>query len=48
MPGQVGEEHMALLQSLKKHFDPENIMNPGGTLALDMSAAQADKCWGIE
>jgi alkyldihydroxyacetonephosphate synthase len=28
---------MALLRSLKRHFDPKNIMNPGGTLALDLS-----------
>lgn len=48
LPDQVGAEHMALLRSLKQHFDPHNIMNPGGTMALDMSAQQQAKTWGIE
>jgi len=25
-----------VLRALKRHFDPHNIMNPGGTLALDL------------
>lgn len=48
LPEQVGEEHMNLLRSIKAHFDPHNIMNPGGTLGLDMNPAQANKNWGIE
>ena len=29
-------EAMALFRALKRHFDPLNVMNPGGTLALDL------------
>jgi alkyldihydroxyacetonephosphate synthase len=47
LPGQQGEEQMAVLRSLKQHFDPNNIMNPGGTLALDMDKAQREKQWGL-
>lgn len=47
-PGQVGENHVALLRSLKVHFDPGNIMNPGGTLGLDMTPVQAARAWGLE
>ena len=32
----MGPQQMAVLRALKKHFDPHNIMNPGGTLALDL------------
>ncbi|AIW88557.1 hypothetical protein JO41_01085 [Treponema sp. OMZ 838] len=28
---------------LKKHFDPDNIMNPGGTLGIDMTEEQKRK-----
>lgn len=31
----LGKEQMGVLTALKKHFDPEGIMNPGGTLGLD-------------
>ena len=31
----LGEVQMDVLKALKAHFDPNNIMNPGGTLALD-------------
>ena len=48
LPGMVGETHMNVLKSLKTHFDPHNIMNPGGTLALDMSPQQAAMRWGLE
>jgi alkyldihydroxyacetonephosphate synthase len=27
---------MAVLSALKRHFDPNNIMNPGGQLGLDL------------
>jgi alkyldihydroxyacetonephosphate synthase len=30
----IGKEQMDVLRALKKHFDPHNIMNPGGTLGL--------------
>jgi len=32
----IGKSQMNVLKALKKHFDPENIMNPGGTLAFDL------------
>jgi len=35
MQKHLGREQMEVLRALKKHFDPHNIMNPGGTLGLD-------------
>jgi alkyldihydroxyacetonephosphate synthase len=32
----LGVEQMAVLRALKRHFDPNNIMNPGGQLGLDL------------
>jgi alkyldihydroxyacetonephosphate synthase len=32
----IGNNQMALLRVIKRHLDPHNIMNPGGTLALDL------------
>lgn len=32
----IGPEAMDLFRTLKKHFDPGGIMNPGGTLGLDL------------
>ncbi len=43
---QIGKEQMDVVRLLKNHFDPNNIMNPGGTLGLDMSPAQKEKRWG--
>jgi len=43
--GQIGKPQMDVIRALKQHFDPHNIMNPGGTLGLDMSREQADKNW---
>ncbi len=31
----LGKTQMDILRALKRHFDPNNIMNPGGTLYLD-------------
>lgn len=36
LEGQIGKNQMELLRALKRHFDPNNIMNPGGTLGLDL------------
>jgi len=36
LEGQIGRNELNIFKALKKHFDPNNIMNPGGTLALDM------------
>jgi alkyldihydroxyacetonephosphate synthase len=35
METHLGKEQMAVLRAIKKHFDPHNIMNPGGQLGLD-------------
>lgn len=43
---QVERGHIEVLRSLKRHFDPNKIMNPGGTLGLDMSPEQREKSWG--
>jgi alkyldihydroxyacetonephosphate synthase len=36
LEGQLGTNQLQVLRALKRHFDPDNIMNPGGTLALDL------------
>lgn len=45
LEGQIGTPQMDLIRALKHHFDPLNIMNPGGTLGLDMSPAQREMRW---
>ncbi len=40
LEGDVGPEAMAVYRALKRHFDPKGIMNPGGTLALDLPDEQ--------
>lgn len=35
MQTHLGKEQMDVLRALKKHFDPNGIMNPGGQLGLD-------------
>jgi alkyldihydroxyacetonephosphate synthase len=35
METHLGPEQMAVLRALKRHFDPNAIMNPGGQLGLD-------------
>lgn len=35
MEDHLGKVQMDVLRSLKRHFDPHTIMNPGGTLGLD-------------
>ena len=31
LEGQIGSNQMEIFKTLKRHFDPNNIMNPGGT-----------------
>jgi alkyldihydroxyacetonephosphate synthase len=45
LEGQIGTPAMDVIRTLKTHFDPNNIMNPGGTLGLDMDKAQTEKRW---
>ena len=40
LEGQVGTNQVQVFRALKRHFDPDNIMNPGGTLALDLPEEQ--------
>jgi alkyldihydroxyacetonephosphate synthase len=39
MERHLGVEQMDVLRALKRHFDPNNIMNPGGTLGLDAAGS---------
>ena len=43
----IGKNWMDLIRLLKQHFDPHNIMNPGGTLGLDLDQEQSAKRWGF-
>ncbi len=36
MEQHLGKEQMDVLRAIKRHFDPNNIMNPGGQLGLDL------------
>ncbi len=45
LEGQIGSAQMDVIRALKVHFDPRNIMNPGGTLGLDMSPEQKEQRW---
>jgi alkyldihydroxyacetonephosphate synthase len=36
MEKHIGKEQMDVLRAIKRHLDPNNIMNPGGTLGLDL------------
>jgi len=47
LEGQIGSPCMDILRALKQHFDPNNILNPGGTLGLDMNLDQRQKRWGF-
>jgi alkyldihydroxyacetonephosphate synthase len=47
LEGQIGKPCMDVLRTLKAHFDPQNLMNPGGTLGLDLSEVQQAKRWGL-
>lgn len=37
MERHLGTMQMDVLRALKRHFDPKGIMNPGGTLGLDLT-----------
>ncbi len=40
LEGQIGKDSLDVLRALKRHFDPNNILNPGGTLGLDLGEAE--------
>ena len=35
LEGSIGSEQLKVFKALKAYFDPNNTLNPGGTLALD-------------
>ncbi|MGE5422186.1 MAG: FAD-binding oxidoreductase [Ignavibacteriales bacterium] len=43
LEGQIGKNQMEVFRALKQHFDPNNIMNPGGTLGIDLTEDQKRK-----
>lgn len=43
MEAHLGKEQMEVLRALKRHFDPNNIMNPGGQLGLDVMGKRTGK-----
>lgn len=40
LEGSIGHNEYEVIRALKKHFDPDNIMNPGGTLGLDLEESE--------
>ena len=40
LEAQIGKSQMDISRALKQHFDPDNLMNPGGTLGLDLPEDQ--------
>ena len=40
LEGSIGKNQFEIFRALKHHFDPDNIMNPGGTLGLDLPQEQ--------
>lgn len=44
LEAQIGKNQMDIYRALKKHFDPDNLMNPGGTLGLDLSEEEKIDC----
>lgn len=40
LEGSLGRNEYAVFRTLKQHFDPDNIMNPGGTLGLDLPESE--------
>jgi alkyldihydroxyacetonephosphate synthase len=36
LEGSIGRNEYAVYRALKEHFDPDNVMNPGGTLGFDL------------
>ena len=43
-----GSQGIGIIKNMKKMFDPNNILNPGGTLGFDLSEEQKEKRWGYQ
>lgn len=37
LEGYLGKNEYAVIRTLKEHFDPDYLMNPGGTIGLDLA-----------
>ena len=48
LEGSIGKNQFDIYRALKKHFDPDNIMNPGGTLGLDTPDEQKRFCGSVK
>ena len=40
LEGYLGDNEYGVLRTLKNYFDPDYVMNPGGTLGLDLKPEQ--------
>jgi alkyldihydroxyacetonephosphate synthase len=40
LEGSIGKNEYSVYRALKRHFDPDNIMNPGGTLGFDIDESE--------
>ncbi len=40
LEGYIGKKEMGAIMALKNYFDPDNLMNPGGTLGLDLTESE--------
>lgn len=40
LQSQIGDKEYGIIKALKQYFDPENLMNPGGTLGLDIDESK--------
>jgi alkyldihydroxyacetonephosphate synthase len=40
LEGSIGSTEYSVYKALKHHFDPDNIMNPGGTLGFDIDPSK--------
>ena len=36
LEGYLGEKEYGVIRTLKDYFDPDYVMNPGGTIGLDL------------
>ena len=40
LQSQIGDREYGIIRALKQYFDPNNLMNPGGTLGLDIEESK--------
>ncbi|MAT44567.1 MAG: FAD-binding oxidoreductase [Anaerolineaceae bacterium] len=44
----IGQFQFDLMHHVKTYLDPNNILNPGGTLGFDMNKEQKNKIWSMD